>query len=318
MKITILDGYGLNPGDLSWSGFEELGQVEIFDRTAPGELLERAKDSEVLITNKTVLDAKTIEALPKLQYIGVLATGYNVVDTDAAKKKGVAVTNIPSYSTMSVAQHVFALLLAVTDRPEHYAREVSDGKWSNSKDFCFWDTQLTELAGKNFGIVGLGNIGQAVARIALAFGMNVLAFTSKGSNNLPTGVKKVSFDELLELSDVLSLHCPLTPDTFHLINEETIGKMKVGAILINTGRGPLIDEPAVAQALKDGKISAFCADVLSTEPPAHDNPILTAPNAYITPHIAWATFEARKRLMEIAVDNLNQYLSGHPVNVVNT
>ena len=317
MKITILDGFGLNPGDLSWLGFEKLGDLTVFDRTSPTELLLRAKDSDVLITNKTVIDASTIAALPKLKYIGVLATGYNIVDTLEAKKRGVVVANIPAYSTMSVAQHVFALLLAVTDRPEHYAEEVAEGKWAASKDFCFWDTQLTELAGKNFGIIGYGNIGQAVARIALAFGMKVLAFTSKEVSLLPEGVRKVSLNELFSLSDVISLHCPLTPDTKHLINPDSISKMKKGVILINTGRGPLVDESAVAKALYDGKIRAFCADVLSTEPPSVSNPLLSAPNAFITPHIAWATKEARIRLMDIAVDNLRQFLAGHPVNVVN-
>lgn len=317
MKITILDGYGLNPGDLSWTGFEKLGELTVFPRTSPSQLMERAKNSEVLITNKTVIDAKAIEALPELKYIGVLATGYNVVDVEAAAKHGITVTNIPAYSTMSVAQHVFALLLAVTDRAEHYAMEVAQGKWTSSKDFCFWDTQLTELAGKTFGIIGMGNIGKAVARIASAFGMNVSAFSSKEQDDLPAEVKKVSLDTLFESSDVISLHCPLTPSTLHIINKEAILKMKRGVILINTGRGPLVDEEAVANALKEGKIGAFCADVLSTEPPSADNPLLKAPNAFITPHIAWATKEARLRLMNIAVDNLKRFLEGSPVNVVN-
>ena len=317
MKITILDGYGLNPGDLSWTGFEKLGELTVFPRTSPSQLMERAKNSEVLITNKTVIDAKAIEALPELKYIGVLATGYNVVDVEAAAKHGITVTNIPAYSTMSVAQHVFALLLAVTDRAEHYAMEVAQGKWTSSKDFCFWDTQLTELAGKTFGIIGMGNIGKAVARIASAFGMNVSAFSSKGQEDLPADVKKVSLDTLFESSDVISLHCPLTPSTLHIINKEAIRKMKRGVILINTGRGPLIDEEAVANALQEGNIGAFCADVLSTEPPSADNPLLKAPNSFITPHIAWATKEARLRLMNIAVDNLKRFLEGSPVNVVN-
>lgn len=317
MKITILDGYGLNPGDLSWTGFEKLGELIVFPRTSPSQLMERAKNSEVLITNKTVIDAKAIEALPELKYIGVLATGYNVVDVDAAAKHGLTVTNIPAYSTMSVAQHVFALLLAVTDRAEHYAMEVAQGKWTSSKDFCFWDTQLTELAGKTFGIIGMGNIGKAVARIASAFGMNVSAFSSKDQEDLPADVKKVSLDTLFESSDVISLHCPLTSSTLHIINKEAIRKMKRGVILINTGRGPLVDEEAVANTLKEGKIGAFCADVLSTEPPSAANPLLKAPNAFITPHIAWATKEARLRLMNIAVDNLKRFLEGSPVNVVN-
>lgn len=316
MNITILDGFGLNPGDLSWEGFEKLGHLTVYDRTSRDQLMERAKNSEVLITNKTVLDAQTIASLPNLKYIGVLATGYNVVDVEEARKIGVIVTNIPAYSTKSVAQHVFALLLAVTDRPEHYAAEVANGKWSSSKDFCYWNTPLIELAGKKFGIIGFGNIGSAVARIALAFGMEVLAFTSKESKDLPAGVEKVSLEELYSQSDIISLHCPLTPETKHLLNAGSIDKMKRGVILINTGRGPLVDEEAVAAALKSGRIKAFCADVLSEEPPSYDNTIIGAPNAYITPHIAWATGEARTRLMDIAVDNLRQFIEGCPVNVV--
>ena len=316
MKITVLDGYGLNPGDLSWQGFEELGQLTVFDRTAPFQLLERAKDSEVLITNKTVIDSEALQKLPNLRYIGVLATGYNVVDIEEARRKGVIVTNIPAYSTMSVAQHVFAMLLGVTDRPEHYSIEVAYGKWTQSKDFCFWNTDLTELAGKKFGVIGYGNIGRAVARIALAFGMKVMAFTSKDASELPEGVEKVTLDKLYECCDVISLHCPLTPSTKEMINTDSISKMKKGVILINTGRGPLVDEKAVADALKSGRLGAYCADVLSTEPPKTDNPLIGAPNAYITPHIAWATKEARNRLMDIAVSNLRRFLEGKPENVV--
>lgn len=316
MKITVLDGYGLNPGDLSWDGFRLLGEVEVFHRTSRDELMERAMDSEVLLTNKTVIDREAIEALPNLKYIGVLATGYNVVDVVAAKERGVVVTNIPAYSTMSVAQHVFALLLSVTDRCEHYAEEVREGKWSRSADFCFWDTSLIELAGKKFGIIGLGNIGTAVAKISQAFGMEVLAFTSKKEGELLPGVKKVSLDELFARADVISLHCPLTAETKEIINRHSIAKMKEGVIVINTGRGPLVNEEAVALALKEGKIAAFCADVLSAEPPHADNPLLKAPNTFITPHIAWATKEARNRLMSIAVSNLHSFLSSHPQNQV--
>lgn len=317
MKITVLDGYALNPGDLSWDGFGELGELIVYDRTSEDELLQKAKDSEVLITNKTVLDADTINSLPELKYIGVLATGYNVVDTEAAKERGIVVTNIPAYSTMSVAQRVFALILAVTDRVEHYAIANKKGAWTSSKDFAWWDTPLMELAGKKFGIVGLGNIGMAVAKIANAFGMDVLAYTSKDSGLLPSAVKKVTFDELLKESDIISLHCPLTNLTQGLINNETIQKMKTGVILINTGRGPLIDEVAVSDALRSGKIGAFGADVLSTEPPKCDNPLLSAPNSYITPHTAWATKEARERLMQIAEENLRAFINGSPKNVVN-
>ena len=317
MKITVLDGFCLNPGDLSWEGFEQLGDVTVYERTSPSELIERAKDSDVLITNKTVLNAESISKLPKLKYIGVIATGYNVVDTEAAAKNGVAVTNIPAYSTMSVAQHVFALLLAVTDRPEHYALEVKEGKWTQIRDFCFWNTPLVELAGKKFGIIGMGNIGNAVSKIALAFGMEVLAYTSKDESRLPVEVTKVSLEELWRNADIISLHCPLTPSTKEIINRETISQMKNGVILINTGRGPLINEKDVANALESGKIGAFCADVLSHEPPTADNPLLHSPNTYITPHIAWATKEARTRLMEIAVSNLKDFIAGTPVNVVN-
>lgn len=316
MKITILDGYSLNPGDLSWEPLKKFGDVTVYDRTAPAEIIERAKGSEVLLTNKVVLNEETLHELPGLKYVGVLATGYNVVDVAAAKKLGIVVTNIPAYSTMSVAQKVFALILAITDRVEHYAAENRDCRWSSNPDFCYWDTPLTELAGKTFGIVGLGHIGLAVAKIALAFGMNILAFTSKEQEHLPDGVKKANIDTLFAESDVVSLHCPLTPDTNALVNTDRLKAMKPSAILINTGRGPLIDEQAVADALKEGRIAAFGADVLSTEPPASDNPLLSAPNAYITPHIAWATKEARTRLMKIAADNLNAFLQGNPVNNV--
>lgn len=316
MKITILDGYGMNPGDLSWDGIAALGELKVYDRTAPSEVIARSADSEALLTNKTVLDGETLRALPKLKYVGVLATGYNVVDTATARQLGIVVTNIPAYSTMSVAQMVFAHLLNVTDRVEHYAEENRNGRWSRNPDFCYWDTPVTELAGKTFGIVGLGHIGQAVAKIALAFGMKVIAFTSKEPEHLPDGVSKVGLDTLFAESDVVSLHCPLTPSTEKLINRETISKMKQGAILINTGRGPLIDEQAVADALRGGKLGAFCADVLSSEPPAADNPLLSAPNSFITPHIAWASKEARERLMQIAVANLKAFIEGHPVNDV--
>lgn len=317
MKITVLDGYALNPGDLTWDGFKEAGDLTVYDMTDPSEIISRGLDSEILITNKTVLDADTIARLPKLKYIGVLATGYNVVDTEAATKHGITVTNIPAYSTMSVAQTVFALILAITNRVEHYAHENRKGRWSSNKDFCYRDTPLTELAGKTIGIIGYGNIGKAVARIALAFDMKVKVKTSKEQHELPEGVEKTDLENLLATSDILTLHCPLTDTTLHLIDEKRLAMMRQGAILINTGRGPLIDEAAVASALRDGRLGAFGADVLSTEPPAHDNPLLSAPNAYITPHIAWATREARERLMQIAVRNLSAFLEGRTVNKVN-
>lgn len=316
MKITILDGYSLNPGDLSWKPFEELGDLTVYDRTIPEDVLTRSKDSEILITNKTVIPGDVLRKLPGLKYIGVLATGYNVVDIATARELGIIVTNIPAYSTMSVAQKVFALLLAATDKVENYSKEIKEGKWSRNPDFCYWNNTLTELAGKTFGIIGLGNIGMAVARIAIAFDMKVKAFTSKEIEELPDGVAKATFDEIFKTSDVISLHCPLNPSTRHIISKDSLSLMKPSAILINTGRGQLVNEEAVAEALKKGKLGAFCADVLSTEPPSPSNPILHAPNTYVTPHIAWATFEARKRLMDLAVSNLKSYLSGNPSNVV--
>lgn len=317
LRITVLDGYGLNPGDLSWDGMARLGRLTVFDRTPADITIERAKDSEIVITNKTRLDADTIAALPNLKYIGVLATGYNVVDVKAAAEHGVTVTNIPAYSTMSVAQMVFALVLAITNRVEHYTEENRSGRWSHNPDFCYWDFPLTELADKTMGIVGLGNIGQAVARIALAFGMNVMALTSKQQGQFDNNIEKVELSTLLREADIVTLHCPLTRETEHMINASTLSLMKPTAILINTGRGPLIDEQAVANALKEGRLGAFGADVLSSEPPAADNPLLSAPNAFVTPHIAWATREARERLMEIAVANLEGYLKGERRNVVN-
>jgi glycerate dehydrogenase len=314
MKIVILDGYTANPGDLSWKALEEIGELTVYDRTTPEETIERAKDAEVVLTNKVLIRRQEMEQLSRLKYIGVLATGYNVVDLEAAHERGIIVTNVPAYSTESVAQMVFAHLLTVTNRTEHYAVQNRAGKWTASPDFCYSDTSLTELAGKTFGIVGLGNIGQRVAQIALAFGMKVKALTSKDA--LPTGIEKASLVELLATSDVLSLHCPLTESTHHLINAETLRQMKPTAILINTGRGPLVDDRAVADALAEGRLAAFCADVLTEEPPKADNPLLKQPNAFITPHIAWATQEARSRLIQVATDNVRAFLNGNPVNVV--
>lgn len=316
MKIIVLDGYGMNPGDLSWKGLESLGEVTIYDRTAPDEVLSRAADADVLLTNKVVVDGATLRSLPRLKYVGVLATGYNVVDVATAKELGIIVTNIPAYSTDSVAQMAFAHLLAITNRVEHYTTENRRGRWSSNPDFCYWDTPLSELAGKTIGIVGLGNTGFATARIALAFGMKVNAFTSKPAESLPKGITKASLDEIFSASDVVSLHCPLTDSTHHLVNADRLARMKPSAILINTGRGPLVDEQALADALNAGTILAAGVDVLSAEPPKADNPLLSARNCFITPHIAWATKEARARLMNIAVDNLKHFLSGTPVNNV--
>ena len=316
MKIVILDGYTANPGDLSWSELEALGDVTVFDRTKPEDTVARAADAEVVLTNKVVLGRKEIEQLPRLQYIGVLATGYNVVDIAAAHEHGITVTNVPAYSTESVAQMVFAHLLTVTNRTEHYALQNREGRWSGNPDFCYWDTSLTELAGKTMGIVGLGNIGRRVAQIALAFGMQVKALTSKSANQLPAGIQKANLTELLSTADVLSLHCPLTEDTRHIVNARTLALMKPSAIVINTGRGPLVNDADVADALSAGRIAAYCADVLTEEPPRADNPLLHQPNAFITPHIAWATREARLRLLTTAIGNVRAFVEHHPQNVI--
>ena len=316
MKIVILDGITANPGDLSWEGLQELGDLTVYDRTAPGDTVARAADADVVLTNKVVIDREVMERLPRLKYIGVLATGYNVVDVVAAHERGITVTNVPAYSTESVAQMVFAHLLTVTNRTEHYAIQNRDGRWTANPDFCYWDFPHMELAGKTFGVVGLGNIGRRVAQIALAFGMKVKALTSKAAETLPEGIGKATLEELLTTSDVLSLHCPLTEDTRHLINRDTLRQMKPSAILINTGRGPLIDDQAVAEALAEGRLAAFCADVLTEEPPRADNQLLRQPNAFITPHIAWASKEARVRLLQVATDNVRSFVEGSPVNVV--
>lgn len=315
MKIVILDGYGANPGDLSWKPLEEFGELSVYDRTKPEETISRAKDAEIILTNKVLIKRPEIEQLPKLRYIGVLATGYNVVDVKAAHEHGIIVTNVPAYSTESVAQMVFSHLLTVTNHTEHYALQNREGKWTACPDFCYWDTSLTELAGKTFGIVGLGNIGQRVAAIANAFGMKVVAYTSKSADQLPPYIGKRALNELLTESDVLSLHCPLAPDTKHLINRQTLGLMKPTAILINTGRGPLVNDQDVAEALNANRLRAFCADVLTEEPPK-DNPLLKCENAFITPHIAWASNEARVRLIDVAINNVQAFVEGRPKNVV--
>jgi glycerate dehydrogenase len=314
--IVILDGYSANPGDLSWKALEDLGPVTVYDRTKPEETVARAAEAEIVLTNKVILGRQEIEQLPKLKYIGVLATGYNVVDIEAAHERGIIVTNVPAYSTESVAQMVFAHLLTVTNRTEHYAIQNRNGRWSENPDFCYWDTPLRELAGKTFGIVGLGNIGRRVAEIALAFGMKVKALTSKPADALPADIEKADLKDMLSSSDVVSLHCPLTANTRHLINAESLSLMKPSAILINTGRGPLVNDADVAEALATNRLYAFCADVLTEEPPKADNPLLRQPNAYITPHVAWASFEARIRLLDIAIANVRAFLAHQPQNVV--
>ena len=317
MKIVVLDGYGLNPGDLSWDALKELGDVTIYDRTTEEEVYSRSIDADIILTNKVVMNADVIWELPNLKYIGVLATGYNVVDTEAAKDSDIVVTNIPAYSTDSVVQNTFAHILAIANRVEHYSTENRNGRWSNNPDFVYWDTPLIELAGKTLGVVGLGRIGMKVAQTALCFGMEVFAVTSKHRVELPEGIRKTTLDGLLSTSDILTLHCPLIRETREMINAEALKKMKRGAILINTGRGPLVNENDVAEALKNGQLGAYGADVMCQEPPQADNPLFSAPNAYITPHIAWATFEARTRLMQIAVDNVKAFIKGNPINVVN-
>ena len=312
MKIVVLDGYAANPGDLSWAPLEALGELTVYDRTPADQIAARIADAELVLTNKAVLSRELIAGAKKLKYIGVLATGYNVVDVAAAKELGVVVTNIPAYSTDSVAQLVFALLLEICHNVGHHSQAVHAGRWSANADFCFWDTPLIELAGKTMGIVGYGRIGHKVAEIARCFGMNVIAWT-----RTPRDPECVSLDELLSRSDVISLHCPLFPETKNLINRDTIAKMKDGVILINTSRGPVVNDADLREALESGKVYAAGADVSTVEPIPADSPLLGAKNMFLTPHIAWATFEARKRLMDIAVKNVEAFLSGAPVNTVN-
>ena len=317
MKITVLDGYGLNPGDMSWDELKALGDVEIFDRTPREQVVERAKDSEIILTNKVKIDDEIMSQLPELMYVGVLATGYNVVDVKAANKRGIIVTNIPTYSTDSVAQMTFAHILTISNRVEHYAIENRKGRWSNNPDFCYWDTPLVDLTGKTLGIVGLGHIGLRVAAIAQQFGMDVFAYTSKTAAELPLGIQKTTLEGLYAVSDILTLHCPLTDETRELINARSIAKMKKGIVIINTGRGQLINEHDVAEALKSGYICGYGADVMSEEPPKEDNELLLQPNAFITPHIAWASMDSRIRLMNQTVKNIKAFMNGRPINVVN-
>lgn len=317
MKIVVMDGKGVNPGDMSWKQIQQFGELIVYERTASEEIIDHVGDAEIVLTNKTVFDEDTIAKLKNVKYIGVLATGYNVVDLKAASKRGIVVTNIPAYSTDSVAQMTFAHILNVTNHVDHYARASRDGEWSRCPDFCYWDKPLVELAGKTIGIIGLGNIGMKVANIALDFGMNVIAYTSKEPKEIPNGINKASIDNILSDSDIISLHCPLTKQTRELINKDSIAKMKRSVIVVNTGRGPLVNEEDVANALHNGLIGAYCADVMCSEPPSADNPLFVEQNAYITPHVAWASKEARIRLMDIAEKNIHSFLSGKPINVVN-
>jgi glycerate dehydrogenase len=322
-NIVILDGFTLNPGDLSWDSLHALGNCTLYDRTAPGDVIERARHTQIILTNKVVISKEIIAQLPELRYIGVLATGYNVVDVSAAKERGIIVTNVPAYSTQSVAQTVFALLLELTHRTGHHSNEVRKGRWSSNPDFSFSDFPLMELHGKTFGIIGFGNIGRAVAKIASAFGMDVFISTrsvntsqvSETCEVLP-GPKFTDTESLLRRSDIVSLHCALNEQTRHLINTDRLQMMRSTAVLINTGRGPLVDEQALADALNDGRLAGAGLDVLSSEPPSPDNPLLSAKNCIITPHIAWASFAARTRLMDAAVNNIRSFINGTPVNVV--
>lgn len=319
MKIVVFDGYALNPGDLSWQGFEELGEVTVYDRTSytdKQEIIERIGDAEAILTNKTPITADVLKACPQLTYIGVLATGYNVVDLAAAKEQGITVTNIPSYSTNAVAQATFALLLEVTNQVGHHNRSVHQGDWQTSKDFSYWQTPLMELAGKTIGLIGYGAIAQAVATIAHAFQLKVIYFNHRPKPAQADWAKQVSLAELYQEADIISLHVPQFPETEKMIDRTALAQMKSSAILINTARGGLIDEAAVAEALQTGQIAALAADVVSKEPIAADNPLLQAPNCYLTPHIAWAPVETRRRLMGIAVANLSGFKAGTPQNVV--
>ena len=316
-QIVVLDGYTLNPGDLSWDGLRALGACMVYDRTPPADIVARAGQAEIALTNKTELPADVIEALANLRYVGVLATGYNVVDIDAARHRGIIVTNVPAYSTRSVAQMVFAHLLNLALHIGPHAQTVSGGAWSSQPDFCYWETPLIELAGLTMGIVGFGRIGRATAEIALAFGMEVIAYDIDPPTNAPRRCRFVELDEVFRQSDVVSLHCPLTSKNRRLVNEQRLAMMKEGAFLINTSRGPLIDEQALAQVLNDGRIAGAGLDVLTSEPPEKDNPLLSAKNCFITPHISWATHAARRRLLKVAIENVAAFLAGTPQNVVN-
>jgi glycerate dehydrogenase len=318
MNIVVLDGYTLNPGDLSWAELEKLGPCEIHDRTPADRVVQRAASADIVLTNKTPVDRAAIAKLPRLRYLGVLATGYNIVDVAAARDRAIPVTNVPSYGTQSVAQMTFALLLELTQHAGHHAQSVRDGRWTRSPDFCYWDFPLIELDGLTLGLVGFGRIGQAVAKLATAFGLRVIVHTRTPPAGIQLPVQFVPLEELFRASDVVSLHCPLTEETRHLVNGPRLALMKPAAFLINTSRGPLVDEPALAEALNAGRLAGAALDVLSVEPPVADNPLLTAKNCLVTPHIAWATRAARARLMDVAVANVRSFLDGQPRNVVNT
>lgn len=318
MKIVVLDGHTLNPGDISWLGLQQLGDVVIHDRTPPDELLRRAEGADILLSNKTPITAAHIEQLPHLKYIGLLATGYNVIDVAAAKKHGIVVANAPGYGTTSVVQQTFALLLELTLRVQRHSDSVMAGDWARSADFCYWNFPLVELAGKTMGIIGFGHIGQKVGDVATAFGMNIIGNSrTRTDQSARSNFRWAEIPELLEQADVVSIHCPLFPETQGLINAENLKRMKSSAYLINTSRGPIVNDDALADALNNGTIAGAGIDVLSAEPPQADNPLFKAKNCIITPHIAWATKEARMRLMDMVVSNVAAFINGKPVNVVN-
>jgi glycerate dehydrogenase len=319
MKIVVLDGYTLNPGDISWSGFMSLGELTVYDITDPSDesmAVKRINDAEIVLTNKTPITKTVLDACPGIRYIGVLATGYNVVDTAYAMQKNIVVTNVPSYGTYAVAQMTIALLLEICHNAGAHSESVKAGKWAKSEHYCYWDYPLIELSGKKIGIIGFGRIGRKVADIASALGMEVFACSKTRKLDINDNIKHVEFNELISSSDVISLNCPLTPETERIINKESIAKMKKGVIIINTARGKLIDEWDLADALKNGQVSAAALDVVSEEPIKAGNPLLKCPNCIITPHIAWASLESRQRLMDIAVNNLKAALDGAPVNTV--
>jgi glycerate dehydrogenase len=320
MKIVVLDGYTLNPGDLSWDGLKQFGDLKVYDRTdfAPENVIKNIGDAEIVFTNKTPIPKVVLEKVPTVKYIGVLATGYNVVDTLAAKALGIKVSNVPTYGTIAVAQFTFALLLEMCHHVGDHNRAVKKGYWTNNPDFCFWNYPLTELAGKTMGLIGFGRIGQATAKIAQAFGLNIITFDHTVRPELESETCKfVTFDELLGRSDIISLHCPLYENNRGMINKDTIRRMKDGVMIINTARGPLIVEQDLCDALNDGKVSSAGVDVVSLEPISENNPLLKAKNCIVTPHIAWAPKESRTRLMNTSVENLAAFLSGKPVNIVN-
>ncbi|MHC4642161.1 MAG: D-2-hydroxyacid dehydrogenase [Planctomycetota bacterium] len=317
MRIVVLDGHTLNPGDLSWDSLTALGEFEVYDRTLAADVIDRARNAQIVLTNKTVLNRNSIEALADLKYIGILATGVNVVDLEAARQKDIIVTNVPAYGTISVTQMVFAHILNLCQHVAEHAQSVSQGTWAKSPHFCYWNFPLIELAGLTLGIVGYGQIGRTVAQLGLTFRMNILVNDIATPTDLSDDIKSVDLDTLFRQSDIVSLHCPLTPQTENLVSRERLEMMKSSAFLINTSRGPLIDEPALAEALDKGIIAGAGLDVLVQEPPIADNPLFAARNCYITPHIAWATALARERLMRIVVENVKAFLRGSPQNIVN-